>query len=244
MPFSKCLGNDQVKNRLLSMLETKRIPGTLLFSGLADKIPFAEAFAQALTSSFNVHQYKPEGKSGMHSMGSMQELIKEVHLPPFEAPYKVFIIHDAERMLPTSSNALLKTLEEPPADTVLILLATEPKSLLPTILSRCSHVPFFATAKTTETKPWEADLIAFLNGSADATKLETFFTDLKEEESIQWYKEVDLLFEKIFHYHHSQGKPMEKIADLIQECRDAVQSHIKLKNILEYFCMALLRKQT
>lgn len=84
----------------------------------------------------DVHLYSPEGKSLMHSMASIQKLIREIALPPFEAPSKVFIIEDAEKMLPSSSNALLKTLEEPPKDTFFFLLSNHPELLLPTISSR------------------------------------------------------------------------------------------------------------
>lgn len=89
--------------------------------------------------SFNhpdMHLYSPEGKSQMHPMASIQKLVREMALPPFESPCKVFIIEDAEKMLPSSSNALLKTLEEPPEDTFFFLLSSHPQLLLPTICSR------------------------------------------------------------------------------------------------------------
>src|SRR5207244_2098356 len=53
-----------------------------------------------------------------------------------------FIIHEADRMLPYSSNALLKTFEEPPLDSVIILLTNALETILPTIRSRCRLVNF------------------------------------------------------------------------------------------------------
>jgi DNA polymerase-3 subunit delta' len=54
----------------------------------------------------------------------------------------VFIIHDADRMLSYSANALLKTFEEPGQDTIIILLSSSPAALLPTVLSRCRSIFF------------------------------------------------------------------------------------------------------
>ncbi len=61
----------------------------------------------------------------------------DVSLKPFEGLKKVFIIPDAETMTTEAANCLLKTLEEPPTHAVLILTASDPRLLLPTIVSRC-----------------------------------------------------------------------------------------------------------
>ncbi len=78
----------------------------------------------------------------MHSIQALRQLSQEVYLPPYEASWKVFIIHEAERMLSYSANALLKTFEEPPPRTLIILLSHAHSALLPTILSRCRHLYF------------------------------------------------------------------------------------------------------
>ena len=65
-----------------------------------------------------------------------------VYLSPNRAPRRVFIIDEAELLNPTGQNALLKTLEEPPSTSVLILLSTNPARLLPTIRSRCQTLGF------------------------------------------------------------------------------------------------------
>jgi DNA polymerase-3 subunit delta' len=61
---------------------------------------------------------------------------------PFEGRRSVFIFDPAERMTPEASNALLKTLEEPPRTSCLILIASDPAALLPTVRSRCRLLPF------------------------------------------------------------------------------------------------------
>ena len=72
----------------------------------------------------------------------IRHLDKEANFRPYEGNARVFIIDDAERMNEASSNALLKTLEEPPATTHLILITSRPASLLPTIRSRCQAIRF------------------------------------------------------------------------------------------------------
>jgi len=84
----------------------------------------------------DLHYYAPEGKSGLHPIASIHQMIAEMSLPPFEAKCKVFILEDADAMLPSSSNALLKTLEEPNEDTYFLLMTHHPDRLLPTIRSR------------------------------------------------------------------------------------------------------------
>ncbi|MFB3881834.1 MAG: DNA polymerase III subunit delta' [Armatimonadota bacterium] len=68
-------------------------------------------------------------------------LIHDAYLKPL-GRHKVYIIDPADRMTPEASNALLKVLEEPPPQVALILVSSEPSSLLPTIVSRCQKVTF------------------------------------------------------------------------------------------------------
>ncbi len=61
----------------------------------------------------------------------------EISRAPTEAPWRIFIVEDAATMQPAAANAFLKTLEEPPARALLILISDSDKALLPTIISRC-----------------------------------------------------------------------------------------------------------
>lgn len=145
--FEHLFGNEEIKRALIRMVETKAIANSLLFAGPegVGKGLFAIALAETLLGHTNhpdLHLLHPEGKLGLHSIHSLRRFSEEVAMAPFQGKWKVFIIHDAERMLPTSSNALLKTFEEPPLDTLIILLSSQPTALLPTILSRCRKVYF------------------------------------------------------------------------------------------------------
>jgi DNA polymerase III subunit delta' len=75
-------------------------------------------------------------------VGPMRELEREANFRPFEGSARVFIVEDADCMNDAASNALLKTLEEPPPTTHLILLTSNPTALLPTIRSRCQIIRF------------------------------------------------------------------------------------------------------
>src|SRR5436190_17885577 len=72
----------------------------------------------------------------------MRELEREANFRPFEGAARVFIVEDADYMNDQAANALLKTLEEPPATTHLILTTTNPTALLATIRSRCQVIRF------------------------------------------------------------------------------------------------------
>jgi len=92
----------------------------------------------------DVHWARPESKSRVVTVEQTRGLMREIQLKPTEAEYKVAIIAAADRLNPQAANAFLKTLEEPPAKSVLILLSTEPQRILETILSRCLRLNFSA----------------------------------------------------------------------------------------------------
>ncbi len=185
MPFSALLGNDLAQEILKRSIKHQTMPHVLLFAGPdgVGKGLFALKTAELLMgpphaakiisgNHPDLHVLQTEGKAGMHPIEHVRSLIKEAGMPPFEAPVKVFIIHDAHQMLPSSSNALLKTLEEPFPNTYFILLTSQAESILPTILSRSRKIPFFPLSHREierflidqrKQEPHEAKRIAFLS---------------------------------------------------------------------------------
>src|SRR2546422_10387539 len=75
-------------------------------------------------------------------VGPMRELEREANFRPYEGMARVFIVEDADCMNDAASNALLKTLEEPPTTSHLILTTSNPTALLATIRSRCQIIRF------------------------------------------------------------------------------------------------------
>jgi DNA polymerase-3 subunit delta' len=94
----------------------------------------------------DVHLIVPEGQfiliSQIKGGGGARGLIGEAYRSPIEGRTKVFIVEDAERMNASAANAMLKVLEEPPADVVFIMMTARPDDLLETIVSRCRRLDF------------------------------------------------------------------------------------------------------
>ncbi len=85
---------------------------------------------------------KPQGKTYLIRLDDVRLLQKRMALTPYEARIKIGLVLNADNMNEESQNALLKLLEEPPPNSVLILISQEPQHLLPTIISRCQEVKF------------------------------------------------------------------------------------------------------
>jgi DNA polymerase-3 subunit delta' len=161
-------------------LQRGRLAHSLLFHG--DNPAMLEAAACALADrllnppdtpkAFPVAKHpdffalRPQGKMRVIKIGdagsadenTMRDFLGRIDLTPQVGRHKVGVVFEADRMNPATSNAFLKTLEEPPRDTTLILLSTHPYSLLPTIRSRCLHFRFPAAATVLA----HADLPAWL----------------------------------------------------------------------------------
>jgi DNA polymerase-3 subunit delta' len=120
-------------------------------------------------------------------IGPMRELEQEANFRPFEGKARLFLVEEAHRLNENSSNALLKTLEEPPVTSHLILITSRPASLLPTIRSRCQWVRFGPLSpaeieahllKGKQVSPADARLLAFVArgsiGRALGTNLDSY----------------------------------------------------------------------
>jgi len=88
----------------------------------------------------DVSLIEPEGQT--LKVEQVREMLRGLAYRPYEGRRRVFILAAADRMKTDMSNTLLKTLEEPPLHTVIILLANNPRWILPTILSRCRSIRF------------------------------------------------------------------------------------------------------
>jgi len=90
----------------------------------------------------DLHLVEPDG--AFIKIDQIRALQRELAYRPFEAPKKACIIDNADRLNPAAGNALLKTLEEPPGNALLILITANAGGMLPTILSRCQRLQFNA----------------------------------------------------------------------------------------------------
>ena len=90
----------------------------------------------------DVQWVRPESKSRIITIDQIRELMHIVGLKPTEAQWKAAVIVGADRLNVQAANAFLKTLEEPPPRSVLLLLSTDPERILETVLSRCLRLAF------------------------------------------------------------------------------------------------------
>lgn len=151
-------------------IERQRLSHSLLLHGddLETLVLVAHAIADRLlnvpasSAHFPTEQHpdcyalRPAGKMRQISAESTRELIGKVQVSAAVAPRKVAIVHEADRMNVAAANVFLKTLEEPPSHTTLLLLTTRPYALLPTIRSRVLQFRFPSITSSLGADGWSA----------------------------------------------------------------------------------------
>lgn len=146
--FERILGQVSVKSKLKRAIETGNITNAYLLTGPegVGKKMVAEDFAESLLGLRleNSPDYKCiEVKKGENSIKieQIRDMIGDMSIKPY-GDYKIFIIDDADKMTIQAQNALLKTLEEPSAYGIIILVTRNDQALLDTIRSRCLEIKF------------------------------------------------------------------------------------------------------
>jgi len=140
---------------------------------------------------------EPKGASSGIGIGQVRDIIKRANLKPYEGKKKIFIINGAHSMNDVSSNAFLKTLEEPPEDTVFMLVSRSEEELLPTVVSRCHIIRFFASSSMRVTTKRNFPINSLLNDKKSfARELSAYSTknELKEklEFLISYFRDIFL----------------------------------------------------
>ncbi len=98
---------------------------------------------------------RPSGKARQITVESTRELISDLNRSASQGENKVALLHEVDRMRREAANAFLKTLEEPPYGTFILMLTTRPYSLLPTIRSRCFQVRLEEKFEELEDEEWK-----------------------------------------------------------------------------------------
>lgn len=134
--WDEVLGQDHIVSVLKGAIAKGTIPHALLFSGSrgTGKTTLARIFAAALgTTEVDLYEMDAASNRGIDHIRDLREAVNTL---PFESKYKVYIIDEVHMLTKEAFNALLKTLEEPPAHVIFILATTEEEKVLDTILSR------------------------------------------------------------------------------------------------------------
>jgi len=140
--FADVRGQAHVVEVLEAAIAKGSIAHAYLFSGSrgTGKTSVARIFARELgVSDKDLYEIDAASNRGIDDI---RELRESVHTLPYESPYKVYIVDEVHMLTKDAFNALLKTLEEPPAHVIFILATTERDKVLPTILSRCETYNF------------------------------------------------------------------------------------------------------
>ena len=158
--FEEIVGHEQIVTHLKSAMKLGKVSHAYILSGEkgCGKKLLADVFAETLqcekggTEPCGSCHSCVQAQSGNHpdiihlmhekpnsiSVDDVRtQIVNDVLIKPYSGKYKIYIVPDAEKMTAAAQNALLKTIEEPPAYAVILLLANNASALLPTILSRC-----------------------------------------------------------------------------------------------------------
>lgn len=158
--FKEILGHEQIVEHLQNAITMDKVSHAYIINGpdKSGKMMLAEAFAMTLQceaegndscmechsckQAINRNQpdiiYVKHEKPNTISVDDIRTQVNnDIVIKPYSSKHKIYIIDEAEKMNVQAQNALLKTIEEPPAYAVLLLLTTNADSFLPTILSRC-----------------------------------------------------------------------------------------------------------
>ena len=147
MYFENIKGQEFAKKYIINSIKKGSINHAYMFEGIEGigKETFAEEFSKLLLDVKHLEntpdciRIKPDGNS--IKIAQIRELQSDIIVKPHKK-YKIYIIDKSEKMTIEAQNALLKTLEEPPEYAIIILVANNKETLLPTIRSRCEIIKF------------------------------------------------------------------------------------------------------
>ena len=162
--FEEVVGQDHVTRTLQNAIKQERLAHAYLFTGTrgVGKTSIARLFAKAIRCEDRKPDFNPclvcvscrdidagnsmdyieiDGASN-NSVDDVRALIENVNYLPTRGKYKIYVIDEVHMLSVSAFNALLKTLEEPPAHALFILATTDPQKLLGTVISRCQRYDF------------------------------------------------------------------------------------------------------
>ncbi|MDI6783021.1 MAG: DNA polymerase III subunit delta' [bacterium] len=167
MAYKDIIGHQEIISFLRNVIQFNRIAHAYLFYGpegvgkefcamqfatalLCEKPVDSESCGKCSSCVRVQHQTHPnlirvaqKETDTFLKIDTIREVRKDIGLKAFEGNRRIYLIPEADRMMPQAANALLKTLEEPGENVIFILIATDLTTILPTIISRCQPVRFY-----------------------------------------------------------------------------------------------------
>jgi DNA polymerase-3 subunit gamma/tau len=174
--FKEVLGQDHIVKVLKNSIELGNLAHAYIFAGSrgTGKTSVARIFAHEIGTSVNdITEIDAASNNGVDEIRALNEAVSTL---PFDSKYKVYILDEAHMLSKGAWNALLKTLEEPPAHVIFIMATTETEKIPETVVSRCQTFSFkkptqkilkevavnIAKKEGFTLEPASADLIALL----------------------------------------------------------------------------------
>ena len=227
---------DQWKTLSLAY-QSNRLPHAILLSGIAGigKSQFADSFSRALLCEQpkksgeaceachscrmhighahpNMLWIQPEKEGHAIKVDQIREITEFANQSSFQSGFRIIIIHPANAMNLSAANALLKSLEEPPAGAIFILVSDQAARLPATIISRCQRVIF--------TKPSHSDAMLWLANQVDQPEL---LLSLSHDAPLA---AIDLAKDEKLSTRHDF---LSLLCDMTNQKADPIQSAVKLK---------------
>src|ERR1051325_588394 len=253
MSFASLHGQSAVSKLFQQSLQRGRLAHAYLFVG--DRGSGKEAMARELAKAVNclrnkddacdqcvscrkieagnhpdVQWIRPESKSRRITMAQIREAIRTIYLKPNEGRIKVMVLADAECLQHEAANSFLKTLEEPAANSILLLLASSPEQLLETILSRCLRIQFASTGVEKLSADQEkvvdlmADVLAQRNGAVIGKTYRLLGQIMETLKTIREVKETEV----------AARMQIEKYADADPDYREKLEKEMDAAVEAEY----------
>ncbi len=260
------IGHKEQQEKIRSLFEKNEIPHALLFSGpgAVGKKTTAFWFLKMISCEGrdkpcgecrscyeieeNIHldilQVFPEEKE--IRLKQIEEIIERISYKGAKSCYKGVVIDEAHLMNVQSQNALLKTLEEPSKDTVIILVTEHPYSLLPTILSRMFEIKFSLVSEKEIGKSLKSNEIADLSFGKPGLAINYLQFPEKKKRAENLKKEMNGMFEKDFSFRFSlikkatdEEKGEEFLECLLKAMQIEMHKRIKEKKETKDFLQAI-----
>jgi len=263
MAFDNILGQDRPKQILDKALRSGRTPNSYLFYGQesvgkkftaievckalncetlspvdsCNKCPSCLKIEKRIHPDLFILEPKkssPTAREAVLKIDEIRELQKKLLYLPYEGNTKVAIINNAECMNSQAANSFLKTLEEPPTKTLIILIASNPHQLLPTVVSRCQGIRFYPLpneaikkiicnhleTETGESQPEEIELRSrhSMGQVAYALEEDLLKTSQDREELIRLISIVSFKrMDQVFLWTKTKAKQTERIQLILDE---------------------------
>lgn len=167
-PFPQVTGHEEIRRHLMGALTSGKLSHAYLLEGMegVGRRTMTMAFIQALLCAENGGRKEgcgrcvscrtimdgnhpdvrricvPKGEGTIRVRQIREELVQDIMIRPYQSPWKIYIIEEAEKLGIEAQNAMLKTIEEPPSYGMIFLIASGADALLPTIRSRCVKLSF------------------------------------------------------------------------------------------------------